>query len=181
MIVVAIIGITAAIAAPAIGRAIASSRADRSVHDIIRIGRRGRSEAIAYGRAYLLRMTTAGDGGAQLWRGRTSLCRQDWTTITGAGNCAPPLAADGNCADYVDSSTYATTPYVLTISQTTALQELCFMPNGDTVVRPNGSAGAFVTPANGLVTITAALSSPTGADPIRGAVFPSAGAPRTLR
>ena len=104
MVVVAIIGITAAIAAPTIGRAIAASRADRATHDIIRIGRRARSEAIAFGRAYLMRMTTTGTGGVQLWRGRSSLCRQDWTTIVTSGNCVLPGAADGNCVDYTDAT-----------------------------------------------------------------------------
>ena len=181
MIVVAIIGITAAIAAPAIGRAIASSRADRATHDIIRIGRRARSEAIAYGRAYLMRMSATGTC-IQLWRGRTSLCRQDWSAITSAGNCQVPDAPDGNCADYLDAAMYSDSPYVLTLSQTVApLQELCFLPGGDMVVRPNATAGAFSPPATGVITFTAALSSPDGADPLRGAVFPAAGAPRTMR
>jgi prepilin-type N-terminal cleavage/methylation domain-containing protein len=182
MIVVAIIGITAAIAAPAIGRAIASSRADRAVHDIIRIGRRGRSESIAYGRAYLLRVTTTGTGGVQLWRGSSSLCRQDWATIVSAGNCVSPAAPDGNCVDYMDAGMYVADPFVLTIAQpVTPAVELCFQSNGETVTRASGSAGAFAPPPNGLVVITAALSSPEGADPLRGAVFPAAGAPRIQR
>ena len=67
------------------------------------------------------------------------------------------------------------------VTQTGALVELCFPPSGDMVVRTNGSAGAFATPAAGLVTITATLSGPDGDDPVRGAIFPAAGAPRTLR
>lgn len=182
MIVVAIIGITAAIAAPAIGRAIASSRADRAAHDIIRLGRRARAEAIADGRAYLLRMSTTGTGGVELWRGATTLCRQDWAAITSAGNCILPAAPDGNCADYMNSSTYAGDPYLLTISQAQLpLVDLCFQSNGEMMVRPTGSSGAFVTPPTGLVTITVSLSSPEGVDPLRGAVFPAAGAPRSLR
>ncbi len=182
MIVVAIIGITAAIAAPAIGRSIASSRADRSVHDIIRLGRRARSASISEGRAYLLRMTTASGGGVQLWRGTTSLCRQDWTAITAAGNCVTPNAPDGNCADYMAAQMYVAAPYVLTISQTAApLQDLCFQSTGEMLVRSTTSTGAFVAPAAGMITITASLAHPEGLDPLRGAVFPAAGAPRSMR
>jgi prepilin-type N-terminal cleavage/methylation domain-containing protein len=182
MVVVAIIGVTAAIAAPTINRAIASSRADRATHDIVRLGRRARSEAVAFGRAYLLRMSTLGDGGVELWRGRTSLCRQDWSVITSTGTCSPTAAPDGNCVDYSYPSMYAAPPWTLRISQQALpVADLCFTPNGEMVTRPSGSSGAFGSPALGAVTITVALSSAEGADPLRGAVFPVAGAPRTLR
>ena len=189
MIVVAIIGITAAIAAPTIGRALASSRADRATHDIVRIGRRARGEAVAYGRAYLMRVTTAGGGGVQLWRGGTSLCLQNWVAITGAGNCIGPGAPSGNCVDYMQADMYVGPGWTLQIGQiqspttptASALMETCFTPSGEMFQRPNGTAGAFSVPPTGLVTYSVALSSADGADPLRGAVFPSAAAPRVMR
>src|SRR4249920_3984113 len=81
MIVVAIIGITCALAAPGISRAMAISRTDRANHDMVRLMRFARSQSIAFGRTYLVLMVTTSGGRAELWEGTTSACRlENWTT-----------------------------------------------------------------------------------------------------
>src|SRR5690606_31833563 len=73
MVVVAIIGLSAAIAAPAISNAMANRRANEAQHALVRLGARARSEAMAYGRAHVLVYQAGANGSAQLWRGRSNL------------------------------------------------------------------------------------------------------------
>lgn len=181
MIVVAIIGITAALAAPAMIRAAAISRADRANHDVLRIARHARSQAMAFGRAYLLHVDTSGAGRVELWQGTTSACRlENWANIRVAGNCAPPGAPDGNCLDYVDSASYTTTLHSVSISSGGV--DLCFQPNGDLLTIGSSGGGAFALPVNGFVQITTQrLESGAPVDPPRGAIIPIGAAPRALR
>ncbi len=183
MIVVAIIGIVTALAAPAITRAMAISRADRANHDIVRLMRFARSQSIAYGRAYLIRMSTTGQGRAELWEGITSACRLDnWATITAAGTCSSPAAPSGNCVDYVDSVQYDAGYHSVRFTSVGGL-DICFQPNGEALTRGTGSANPFVVPANGIVQITT-LRLELGADamdPVRAAIMPIGGAPRVYR
>jgi prepilin-type N-terminal cleavage/methylation domain-containing protein len=183
MIVVAIIGITSALAAPAIMRAMAISRADRATHDLVRIMRFGRSQSMAYGRAYLLRYVNVGNGRVELWQGVTSACRlENWTTITATGNCAPPGSPSGNCADYVDSTMYDSGPHTVVITSVGTV-DVCFQPNGDALVRASGATGLFTLPATGVArfNVDRREAGATSGDPIRAAIVPTAGAPRVLR
>lgn len=181
MIVVAIIGITAALAAPAMVRGMAISRADRANHDVLRIVRYARSQAMAYGRTYLLHDDTTGTGRLELWQGTTSACRLDnWTVLRSMGNCASPGTPSGNCVDYVDTAMYA--GGVHTVSVDTGGVDLCFQPNGDMLTRGSGSGAPFTVPAAGFVQITTLrLESGVSVDPPRGAIVPVGGAPRGLR
>jgi prepilin-type N-terminal cleavage/methylation domain-containing protein len=185
MIVVAIIGITAALAAPGIVRAMAISRADRANHDVLRIVRYARSQAMAFGRSYMIHYDNGTDGRLELWQGTTSACRlEDWSLIRAAGNCSSPNAPSGNCVDYVDTATYDSGYHH--VSVTTGDLDLCFQPNGDLLTRAAGSTGAWALPAPGFVQInTYRLEGTggvaTGVDPPRGAIIPVGGAPRGLR
>lgn len=183
MVVVAIIAITTALAAPAISRAVAISRADRANHDLMRVVRFGRSQAMAFGRTYLLRMvSSAGLTRAELWQGTTSACRlEQWGTITATGPCAAPSFPGGNCVDYVESSSYAAGPHDVQFAN--GGLELCFQPNGEMLTRVSGSGTAFTFPASGAVQFTTTRlenGSPAG-DPPRGVIVPISGAPRGLR
>lgn len=181
MIVVAIIGITAALAAPGIVRAMAISRADRANHDVLRIVRYARSQALAFGRSYLIHYDNGTDGRLELWQGTTSACRlENWTTIQSSGNCVSPGAPSGNCLDYVDTATYASGFHHVTVN--TGGVDLCFQPNGDLLTRGSGSTGAFTLPAAGFAQITTErLEGTLSVDPPRGAIIPIGGAPRALR
>jgi len=87
MIVLAVIAIAVTLAAPAISNATRERRAGESTLDLVRLARRARSEAMAYGRAYLMRYTEASApsydvGRVQLYRGRSSGCNSnDWDSL----------------------------------------------------------------------------------------------------
>ncbi|MFO0683926.1 MAG: prepilin-type N-terminal cleavage/methylation domain-containing protein [Sandaracinus sp.] len=182
MIVVTIIAISAALAAPAIGRAMAISRADRATHDLLRIVRNARSLSLTYGRAYLLRFNSTGDGRAELWQGTTSACRlENWTNIVAAGNCQAPGAPSDNCVDYVDSASYDGGYHHVRLTSVAGV-DVCFQPNGDALTRPTGGAGVWVVPPNGVVNFQVdRMEATTTPDPVRGVVLPFGAAPRRLR
>ncbi len=183
MVVVAIIAITTALAAPAIARAVAISRADHANHDLMRVVRFGRSQAMAFGRTYLMRMVSAaGVTRAELWQGTTSACRlEQWNTITASGPCASPSFPGGNCVDYVESTAYSVASHGVQFDDGNL--ELCFQPNGEMLTRPTGGAGAFAFPVTGAVQLTTTRleNGSSAGDPPRGVIVPISGAPRGLR
>jgi prepilin-type N-terminal cleavage/methylation domain-containing protein len=184
MIVVTIIAVSAALAAPAITQAMSIARADRANHDVVRLVRQGRSEAMAYGRAYLLHVDRTGNGRVELWRGASSACRlENWGTTMGAGPCASPATPGGNCVDYVDSLLYVVGGDGVTFSMPGTLYDVCFQPNGDALVRTPGATGPFMDPPLGSIEIDTTRFDSVGGtpDPQRGCLIPSAGAPRVLR
>jgi prepilin-type N-terminal cleavage/methylation domain-containing protein len=196
MIVVAIIAIAAALAAPSITRAMAISRADRANHDMARLVRFARSQSMALGRAYLVHMSTSGNGRAELWQGVTNACRlDDWAGImtTGGSSCSAPGEPLGNCIDYVDSVSYSLSIYQVQFASCSPVNagdvcpaaaiDLCFQPNGEMYTRPSAGAGAWTIPAAGLAQITTTRTDygSASADPLRAALIPVGGAPRLLR
>jgi prepilin-type N-terminal cleavage/methylation domain-containing protein len=183
MVVVTIIGVVTALAAPAISRAMAISRADRANHDVVRLMRFARSQSIAYGRAYLLHTVSGGNGRLELWEGTTSACRlENWVAIMASGTCDSSATPSGNCADFVDSAAYDTGYHAVSFASIGSV-DVCFQPNGDALTRVSGSTGAFSVPASGLVQIvtTRLEGSTTAGDPARGAILPVGGAPRVMR
>ena len=183
MIVVTIIGITAALAAPGIVRSMAISRADRANHDVVRLLRFARSQSIAYGRTYLVHMDTGGGGRAELWVGTTSACRlENWTTIRATGPCAAPTPPDGNCADFVDSQSYSSTDNGVQITSVGGV-DLCFQPNGESLVRDSTGGAVWAPAAAGVTqfTVDRLERGISAGDPQRGALVPTGGAPRVLR
>ena len=182
MIVVAIIGITAALAAPAIMNAMAISRADRANHDMIRLVRHARSQSMAFGRTYLLHMVTTGNGRAELWQGTTSVCRmENWATIMATGPCAAPAVPGGNCVDYVDATMYDSGVHQVRFTSVGSV-DLCFQPNGEAVQRASSSTGAFTLPVTGFAQInTERLEGGSAIPPNRGVIIHVGAAPRALR
>lgn len=182
MIVVAIVGISAAIAAPAITRAMAISRADRANHDLLRVLRFGRSQSMAFGRSFLVHFSSAGHGRIELWQGTTSACRlENWATIMGTGSCAAPAYPSGNCVDYVDSVNYDTVLHHA-VSFDAANVDVCFQPNGEALTRASSSTGPFAYPVTGAYQITTnRLEDGVAILPSRGAIVPISGSPRSVR
>lgn len=183
MIVVVIIGISAAIAAPAITRAMAISRADRANHDVLRVMRFARAQSIAYGRSFLVHFVGAGRGRIELWQGTSSACRlENWSVVMGTGTCAAPSFPSGNCVDYVDSASYDALLHH-SVSFDSAATDVCFQPNGEALTRPSANlTGPFAYPVTGAFLITTnRLEDGVAILPSRGAIVPISGAPRSMR
>ena len=128
MIVVTIIAVVAAAAAPTIGASFGERRSHENALDIVRLARRGRSEAVGYGRAYLLRFVSGGNGAFELYRGDSNRCNNaDWPTVTGAGCTAGNLA----CRDFVVANHRSTAGQQIVISsEDGAAIDFCFEPTG---------------------------------------------------
>lgn len=147
--VVALIAIATALAAPALMNAMANRRATEATHAVVRIGARGRSEAVAYGRAHVLtyRQASTGAGGnygtLELWRGRSDRCSaNDWPSII-TGTCSSNL----DCIDSLDMGTYAfpTNRVRLELDGATA-GSICFQPDGDSYYAPAGGLWGTTPP-----------------------------------
>jgi len=181
MIVVAIVGITTALAAPAMVRAMAISRANRANHDLLRVVRFARSQSMAFGRSYLMHVITSGTTTrAEIWEGTTSACRlEDWSTIMSQGSCG--TTNPGNCVDVVDSTMYASSGHSVQFADGGV--DLCFQSNGEMLTRTSTSSGPFAYPTAGYIqfTTTRLENGSSAGDPLRGVIIPIGGAPRALR
>ena len=179
MVIVTIVMIIAALAAPGMMRGMAINRAQRGVGQLARIGRRARSEAQIYGRAYVLRYAGPATAGRyELWRGLNDGCRTNpWATIITAGGCD---ANDPDCADVFDAAQFSSSAHRIAIVAPTP--DLCFQPNGDMFV---GSATGTFTMANAAVRVQLDRFDggvAGGATPVesRWVVFPPLAAPRVV-
>ncbi|MBK8171322.1 MAG: hypothetical protein IPK60_13380 [Sandaracinaceae bacterium] len=188
MIAICIIITVTALAAPAIGTARADARAARASQNLIRLGRRARAESIAYGRAHLLRYTTASSVGSQgrmmLYRGVTSTCNSNnWLAILASPTCG---VANSMCVDELDlgDTQYNTTTHtVLLRSPAFAFVDICYQPNGNMLHREIATA-RFIdqnTVAGGFAfNITRAVDGVQDGV-TRTVVFPLGGVPRLFR
>ncbi len=186
MIVVAIIAISAALAAPAIGEAMADRRANEATHALVRIGARARAEAMAYGRAHVLVYTDASsgtpasNGSVQLWRGTVNLCNaNNWTTIiTGTCDSSP------SCIQGLDMGTYNHGSHQVRMRLPGASGAfLCFQPDGEMLVSTGGGSFAPTAPAGTeAVRFTIDRLLDGGTEGVqRVVVFPFGGSPRIQR
>ena len=86
MVVVGIIALVAALAAPSMGTARADGHTNEVANDIVRLMRRARAAAAGYGRAHLLIFNPAddgGDGSFEVYRGINNRClSNDWPAST---------------------------------------------------------------------------------------------------
>jgi prepilin-type N-terminal cleavage/methylation domain-containing protein len=146
LMVVAIIGILAAATGPAMYQALAERRAAEASIDLVRVTRRARSEAAAYGRAHLMRWQSSSDGGSfEVFRGISSSCiANDWATIIAAGACD---ATPTMCVDRLDlaSSRYDTGTVDVRaneVASSATFIDLCFEPTGRTLHRTTAT-GTF--------------------------------------
>jgi prepilin-type N-terminal cleavage/methylation domain-containing protein len=181
LVVVAIIGISAAIAAPALMEAMADRRAGEATHSLVRLGARARTEAMAYGRAHLIVYSNNANGSADLWRGNLNLCDGvNWTTIV-AGGCA----GNRNCLERLDMAAYTYPTHSVRMRLPGAgAQSLCFQPDGEMLVS-GGLAGPWSATApagaEGVRFTFERLESGAPSGVTRAVVFPFGGTPRVLR
>lgn len=187
MIVVAVIAITAALAAPAISEAMADRRATEATHALVRIGARAHAEAMAYGRAHVLVYSTQSSGGTngrvRLWRGTVNLCgANDWTSII-TSSCA----GNPSCVDQLDMGTYdhGSHQVRLRLPGATDSAFLCFQPDGEVLVSTGGGTFTPTPPAGSgsdaiRFTIDRLLNGGTEGVQ-RVVVFPIGGTPRIQR
>lgn len=177
MLVVVLIGISAAMVAPSLMSTMAVSRTSRCQYDTARLLRSARSEAIATGRAHLVNFDN-GTGRMQvgLFRGDSSSCsRATWGGIVGVD--AP--------IDAVRALDYSLAGHSVVITVTTAgagaPRQLCFEPDGDRFERTSPT-GVFVRNP-GLTTVAFDRTTPAGVtgDVQRRIVIPQFGAPRVTR
>lgn len=186
--VVAIIGISAAIAAPALTSAMANRRTGEATQALVRLGARARSESMAYGRAHVLVFSEtstgapANNGSAQLWRGRSNLCNANpWGTIM-----ASACSTSTSCLEALDMGAYNHGTNQVRMRMTGATSAwLCFQPDGDVLI--SSGAGARFMPSIAGVTGDGATFTfqrlVNGADDgsVRQVVFPFGGTPRIAR
>lgn len=189
MIVVVIIAVTAALAMPTVVQTFADKRTNEAAIEIARLGRRARSESVAYGRAHVLRYTTfsvpGSDGRIQLFRGTAGACNagaNDWVAIMASPICGAP---NSMCIDEVNMghTHWTIGPY------TTRLRapgysplDICFQPNGASLMRYNaGIGGRFFegnTMGGGVQFTTQRFRSGAGEGALRRVVFPLGATPR---
>lgn len=205
MVVVSIIMASAVLVSPGLMRTMATSRANRAVNDIVRIGRRARQEALGYGRAHVIRYakdSTSPGGRFELWRGYTNLCRNNPWGNAGVPNTimAGACASSADCLDFVDSRTYTAGTNTVCMGCGSAAgtagnaacntdcgggvglsNDICFEPDGDIATRISGRADAFVITENVQFYNVLRMVSGQSVDVLRTAVFPPGGSPRTIR
>lgn len=145
MVVVGIIALVAALAAPTIGTARADGHTNEVANDIVRLMRRARAAAAGYGRAHLLIFNPADDGGDgvfSVYRGINNRCiTNDWPALTAAA-----CEANQMCIDSVeaDGQELGTSRYQMSAPDFPNGIQICFEPTGITRWRRN-MAGIFLT------------------------------------
>ena len=172
MIVVAIIGISAAMVAPGLMRSMAIGRTNRFQYDVARILRRTRSDAIGTGRAHMVVVTTAGATTTlALYRGASSSClRAGWAVI---------LPTDAP-VDLVWTASYSSGGHsVQLVLAAGTPTNICFEPDGD---RFGGNGLALVAaPADYVYTIVRNEPDANNVDPPRSIVISPFATPRVVR
>ncbi len=136
MIVVAIVGVVAAVAAPEVSHQLSEARTVDYQLDLVRLGRLGQSRAAGYGRVHLL--TVDGNTGeASLWEGPSNYCRSvNWNAVS-VGGCT---AGNDWCLEDVLPSRYtrgSSSSYELDICTNAAATDcgvnsfqICWEPTG---------------------------------------------------
>jgi prepilin-type N-terminal cleavage/methylation domain-containing protein len=201
MMVVAIIAASTIAFAPGIGRAVADRRVSSATRELIRIGRRARSDSFGYLRAHLIWIVPA-SGRVMLLRGPNNSCLlPTWSTI--AADC--PSTAAGvpgpRCLEQVFlSSIGGPTPIAMneeTLSgagvaaYSSVPHALCYASSG-VVYQAAGSDLTVATAAlsdlnnvNGGVVYTLhtgiSTSTPVSTDRVHRILFPLGSSARALR
>lgn len=185
MTVVAIIAISAAIAAPTLSAAMAQRRANEAVFSVVRVGAEARAQAMSYGRAHLLIFQEASGGASgnlgrvEVWRGTVNRCSaNNWAAIV-AGACE----TNPDCIDVVDMDRWTTMTHEveMRVDGANAVQ-LCYQSNGEMLV---ATAGVFApVPPAGTEAVRVRFQRQRGGaaeGPERAVLFPIGAAPRRER
>lgn len=202
MMVVAVIAASTLAFAPGIGRAVADRRVSSATRELIRIGRRARSDSFGYLRAHLIWITPA-TGRVMLLRGPNNSCLlPDWNAIS--ADC--PSTATGvrgqRCLEQVFISSIAgsgsmamreeTVTSAGVASYATTPRALCYAPNGLVYHQTGANLTAALTAGlselnttaigGGFVyTLHTGTSSPISTDRVHRILFPLGSSARSLR
>lgn len=178
MIVVVIVGVTAALVAPGVMRTMGIARANRCQYDAARMFRAARTNAIGTGRAHLVELVpTAGNVQLNVYIGDSSSCsRSTWGGIIGT---AAPV-------DGIAEINYTQNPHGVLIRYLpgpggTVPRQVCFEPQGERWQRL-GTTGPFTRGVGTLIFAIDRLEGGSMAgDPQRQVVMPQYGTARVLR
>jgi prepilin-type N-terminal cleavage/methylation domain-containing protein len=179
MIVVCIIGISAALVAPAMMRTMGIARANRCQYDAARMFRSARANAIGTGRAHLVHATTtAGDYHLEVYVGDSSSCaRSSWGAI---------VVPASNVSDSLWEQSYTAGGHGVRMEFAARAglarpQQVCFEPQGERFERA-GTTGVFTRGAATLTfTIDRLENGAVAGDPQRRIILPQFGTPRVYR
>lgn len=187
MVVVLIIGIGAAMALPGLRTAMANRRGQEAALRVVSMFRRSRSEAMAYGRAHLVRFdstASSGKGSVRIYRGITNSCRNNnWTTLIAGPACG---TASSFCIEAFDfSSTLMGSGDYLQIAGVGYTNlDLCYTSAG-TLWWRNSDASPFTDATNAdfgfLMRVSQKESDGSTVGTVRGIVIPFGGQPRIQR
>ena len=198
MIVVTIIGISVTAFAPGFSRAMADRRVSIAARELIRMGRRARSDTFGYLRAHLL-WITPDKGRVQLLRGRSNSCLLTvWKPVL--ATCDTPTRRDcledftlagmsggREIAILEEQISGATVRY----ADTSKGRALCFAPSGLTYYGQGTdieSATSALTetvtkdiPGGFVYALHAGTGEPTATSRVHRVLFPLGSSPRALR
>lgn len=204
MVVITIIGIVAALAAPGVGKGMRERRKIRAAHEVVRTFQAARQLAIASGAAHMVRYNAAGAGGRgtfEVYRGTTNRCNTSpWDAGIGTTPAIVGSGCDGNlrCVRGASFDPFefevTGTPYTISVALTSTglgnTLDVCYEGTGvmswrlvntgyfyDDPMIPGtttGVLGAFTFTVSALV---------NGADPgvVRRVIVPFGGEARQLR
>lgn len=146
MVVLTIVGVVAALAAPTIGNALANRRTGELALEVVSIVRQGRSASVGQGRAYLLRVDPATEQ-LMLFRGTTNRCAPlaSWAATTSAG-----CAGNARCTAAVAGPQVGDSTYDFQVDGTDNPIDICFEPSGVTRWSQASSAFSDTHPRGGV-------------------------------
>ncbi len=204
MMIVTVIAVSTVVFAPGFTRAMADRRTASVARELIRIGRRARSDSFGYLRAHLIWIQptqSSSSGRVQLLRGNTNSCLiESWPTIQ--ATCGNPPALPGtNCLEDLRLSDTSWGSGAIALfeealannaaSYQRTLRALCFAPNGVmysgtganiTAAASNATLSDQNTVNGGFVyTFHLGSSAPTDTDRVHRVLFPFGTTPRALR
>jgi prepilin-type N-terminal cleavage/methylation domain-containing protein len=199
MMVVMIIGISMLAFAPSFGKAMADRRVSTATRELIRIGRRARSDTFGYLRAHLLWVQPA-TARIQLLRGPTQSCTTPlWATIQ--TDCAADSNADSGqrCLENIDLTKWTRGDEIALREEILAggrpayrsvSRAICWAPSGQVFMATNNALATAATAlidaneVNGGVVFTlhSGAADPTiPPDTVHRVLFPLGSTPRVLR
>jgi len=177
MIVVVLVGISAAMVAPALMRAMSISRATRCHNDLARLFRSARASAIGTGRAHLVDINPIGtDIQVSTYIGDSTSCqRSTWGGIVGAMVPVDSVWQSNYSPDVANGVRITVTAIGAPVPR-----QICFEPDGDRFLRP-APVGVFGRTAGVATVLVDRLEAGTPVDVQRQIVIPQFGTPRTVR
>lgn len=198
MMIVVIVGISVTAFAPGFSRAMADRRVSLAARELIRVGRRARSDTFGYLRAHLL-WITPNAGRVQLLRGRSNSCLLtvwkpvlDTCATATRRDCLEDFTLDSlSGGGAIDMREEQLSGSNVTYVDQQKGRALCFAPSGVTYYGQGADiAGATsalsetvsaATPGGFVYALHAGKSAPTSSSRVHRVLFPLGASPRALR